>query len=80
MVFTWETTGELSHVYLSTANFRSDVRNPKTIFSCQAALTKVKSTCPLLISDVMSGNPKTIFSFQAALTEVMSTCQQLILA
>ena len=28
---------------------KSDVMYPKTIFSCQAALTKVMSTCPRLI-------------------------------
>ena len=29
---------------------KSDVRNPKTNFSCQAAWTKVMSTCPQLTS------------------------------
>ena len=43
---------------MSAANFRSDVRNPKTIFSCQAALTEVMSTCPQLILDLMSGISK----------------------
>ena len=44
-----------SHVYLSTVIFSSTcmwqsyVRNPKTIFSCRADLTKVMSTCPQLI-------------------------------
>ena len=50
-----------SHGILSTANLRSDVRHPRTIFSCQAALTKVISTCQQLILDLMSGIPKTSF-------------------
>ena len=32
---------------------KSDVRNSKTIFSCQTALTKVMSTCPQLIFVVL---------------------------
>ena len=39
-------------LYLLTAYFRSDVRNPKNYFSCQTALTKdmctCLCTCPLL--------------------------------
>ena len=64
---------------------KTNVRNPITIFSCQAALTKVMSTCPQLIlvswlakfsslvcEKTNVRNPKTIFSCQAALTKVMS--------
>ena len=40
---------------LSTAYFRSGVRNLKTIFCCQTALTEDMSTCPQLILDLMSG-------------------------
>ena len=29
---------------------KSEVRNPKTIFSCQTALTKVMSTCSILVN------------------------------
>ena len=39
------------------ANFRSNVRNPKTIFNCQRALTKGMSTCPQLVV-VLKRQPK----------------------
>ena len=38
--------------------FKSDVRNPKTIFSYQAALKKVMSTCPQLNLDLRKRQPK----------------------
>ena len=56
---------------------QSDDRNPKTIFSCQAALTKVMSTCLQLFLDLISGIPKLFFCSQASLTKVMCTCPQL---
>ena len=52
----------MSTLYLSTANFRSYVRNPKTIFTFEAALTKDMSACPQLIIDLMSGIQKLSFT------------------